>query len=523
MTHKVIGLSYLGAAVLMAFVGGYLDLGINYFFAYHSHITSIIYLPNEILYQAVMIYWVVIPVLFTALGHLLIPKAIGSKKMLSSTWTIVSFSVFTISFLLIIASIIVDKYFGFSVLVNDKYVSLSVLLPSIFDAEKFMKMDYQTIADLSSHPLANVSETSIQLIIIAVALNLVSLVMNGFHFILTCLIRRSKEIKIREWPIVVWMINLSSLYLIVFIFTLFAGIMIDHGHPLDTPSLYDPNTGFRPMLLGSFGSLWSFGFLQGYSVAHIFIALTGGILADIGLSRGRPFKWQKITTYIFVLFIGIVFLLDVLLTWNVMADTLLPIFYSQFYRPMYVFILFLTGLYIWNLIKRRISLKIEVLWAFGVLVSIAGDWIVNDPVPSRLDRPSYYGTQIVLFMDYNLIPIYIILFGGFAAIYHWFPKIIGRQYSKVLAYIHFVLTLVFFYGAILLRLVPLSWGDRQFTTWGNNNYPSINSELSSYPENTIILILALMTGLALTQLIWVYNMIWSGWKGKLVDIEDVKD
>ncbi|GMT50231.1 MAG: hypothetical protein IEMM0008_1770 [bacterium] len=165
-----------------------------------------------------------------------------------------------------------------------------------------------------------------------------------------------------------------------------------------------------------------------------------------------------------------------------------------------------------------ITLKVEVLWAFGVLVSLAVSWFFSDYDTSTLSDNTF---PYISHFHLTLIPITI--FGGFAAIYHWFPKIIGRQYNKVLAYIHFVLTVLFFYGTFLPMLLPSSMGHKQRIIEGytDKTYPK-SLELIFNPESINIFILVMTIGLALTQLVWVYNMIWSGWKGKPVDTKDIK-
>ncbi|GMT49887.1 MAG: cytochrome-c oxidase [bacterium] len=505
-THKVIGLSYIGAAVLMAFVGGSLALLFSSQLAFPEQFLLIgsEYNTSVTLHGMIMVLWVALPVLFSALGHLIIPKAIGSKKMFSSSLTVLSFGIFAISIFLFIASLIVDKYMGHSIFLSSALRGGNI-------ADQFMELGYHIFVLSTQSPdvSTSVSMISLHLMMAAIGLNLVSQIINGIHFVLTSLVRRFKEIKILKLPVVVWVINLSSIYLIVLLVPPIVGVAMILTDLLGGISFYGPNVGGDPILFQYIGSL---GFLAGYSVAHIFIALTGGILADIGLSLARPLKWQKITAYIFVLFIVVIFMLNMLFgfieSWNERTDGVDSIVYSGFYPPLHVVILFLTGLYIWNLIKRRFSLKVEVLWAFGMLASLIVTQVIGGHMRFSIDSLFFADNTTYTVVDYYPpMLILVFLFGGFAAIYHWFQEIIGRQYNKVLAYIHFVLTLIFFYGILLSRFLPLPMEPYQDTSPGTD------------PESINIFILAMTIGLALTQLVWVYNMIWSGWKGKLVDTE----
>jgi cytochrome c oxidase subunit 1 len=90
-----------------------------------------------------------------------------------------------------------------------------------------------------------------------------------------------------------------------------------------------------------------------------------------------------------------------------------------------------------------ISFPTPMLFALGTLgVFIIGglSGIFNGSAPADIYIHDTY--FVVAHFHYTLISA--TLFGGFAGIYYWFPKMVGRMLNEILGKLHFWLTFVFF-------------------------------------------------------------------------------
>ena len=100
------------------------------------------------------------------------------------------------------------------------------------------------------------------------------------------------------------------------------------------------------------------------------------------------------------------------------------------------------------------------------------------------------------------------LYGMFAGIYHWFPKMYGRMLNKNLGYVHFWVTAVCAYGVFFpMHFIGLAGLPRRYYT--NTNFPLFD-DLQNV--NVLITIFALVGGIF--QLVFLYNFFSSIFYGK---------
>jgi cytochrome c oxidase subunit 1 len=101
------------------------------------------------------------------------------------------------------------------------------------------------------------------------------------------------------------------------------------------------------------------------------------------------------------------------------------------------------------------------------------------------------------------------LYGLFAGVYHWFPKMFeGRMLNKNLGYIHFWITVVGAYGVFFpMHFIGMAGLPRRYYT--NTNFPYFD-DLTDI--NVVISVFAFFT--AVGQLVFLYNFIHSMFYGK---------
>ena len=100
------------------------------------------------------------------------------------------------------------------------------------------------------------------------------------------------------------------------------------------------------------------------------------------------------------------------------------------------------------------------------------------------------------------------LYGMFAGVYHWFPRMFGRMLNKNLGYVHFWVTAVCAYGVFFpMHFIGLAGLPRRYYT--NTNFPLFD-DLQNV--NVLITTFALIGGAF--QLVFLYNFFVSIFYGK---------
>ena len=100
------------------------------------------------------------------------------------------------------------------------------------------------------------------------------------------------------------------------------------------------------------------------------------------------------------------------------------------------------------------------------------------------------------------------LYGMFAGIYHWYPRLFGRMLNKNLGYIHFWITAICAYGVFFpMHFIGMAGLPRRYYT--NSNFPLFD-DLSNV--NVVITIFALIGGAF--QLVFLWNFFYSMFYGK---------
>jgi cytochrome c oxidase subunit 1 len=100
------------------------------------------------------------------------------------------------------------------------------------------------------------------------------------------------------------------------------------------------------------------------------------------------------------------------------------------------------------------------------------------------------------------------IFGMYAGIYHWFPKMYGRMMNKTLGYWHFWITIVTAYGVFWpMHFIGLAGLPRRY--YSNTAFPMFD-DLADV--NVVITIFALVGGSA--QIIFLANFFISMYRGE---------
>ena len=113
--HKMIGMQYLFTGMFMALIGGFAVYVFRMQVAFpgmsipgYGRVTATDYNALVTTHGSVMIFWVAMPVLIAALGNFLIPLMIGCDDMVFPRLNRLSYQIFLLSVIVLIASFFVD-------------------------------------------------------------------------------------------------------------------------------------------------------------------------------------------------------------------------------------------------------------------------------------------------------------------------------------------------------------------------------------------------------------------------------
>jgi cytochrome c oxidase subunit 1 len=147
------------------------------------------------------------------------------------------------------------------------------------------------------------------------------------------------------------------------------------------------------------------------------------------------------------------------------------------------------------------------LGALGVFIFGGLTGIFNGSAPVDIYIHDTY--FVVAHFHYTLFSN--VFFGGFAAIYFWFPKMFGRMMNEALGKIHFWLTFIFFNGVFIpMHLVGLRGMMRRIA-----NPLQYDFLKPIEPLNMFITMMAIL--LILSQVVFVINFFWSMARGKAAE------
>ena len=258
----------------------------------------------------------------------------------------------------------------------------------------------------------------------------------GFNFIVTIINMRAPGMTLMRMPPFVWMTLVTS-FLIILAFPVITVALVF--------LLFDRFTGthFFVPAGGADPLLWQHLFwLFGHPEVYILILPAMGIISEVLPTFSRkPLFGYPVVIYsgIFIGFMG----------WGVWSHHMFSVglgpLADSFFALTTMLIAIPTGVKIFNWIATlwggRIELKTPMLFALGFisLFTMGGlSGFMHASPPSDLQQTDTY---------FIVAHIHYVLFGGsifglFAGIYYWFPKMTGRLMNDTLGKLHFWIMLI---------------------------------------------------------------------------------
>jgi len=163
--------------------------------------------------------------------------------------------------------------------------------------------------------------------------------------------------------------------------------------------------------------------------------------------------------------------------------------------------------YITTIWKGNLQMNPAMLFSIGLVSTFITGGLTGIILGDSTLDINVHDTYFVV-AHFHLVMGISALYGMFAGIYHWFPKMFKRMLNKNLGYIHFWVTAVCAYGVFFpMHFIGLAGLPRRYYT--NTNFPLFD-DLQNV--NVLITTFALVGGAF--QLVFLFNFFYSIFYGK---------
>jgi cytochrome c oxidase subunit 1 len=167
--------------------------------------------------------------------------------------------------------------------------------------------------------------------------------------------------------------------------------------------------------------------------------------------------------------------------------------------------------YITTLWRGSIVFTPAMLFAIGLVSTFITGGVTGIILADSALDIAVHDTYFVV-AHFHIVMGMSAVFGMFAGVYHWFPKMYGRMLNTRLGYAHFWVTLVGAYGVFFpMHFVGLAGAPRRYYDYSVYNEFDTNTYEMMLDLNVIITVFAIVA--AIGQLIFLFNFFYSIYRG----------
>ena len=531
--HKVIGIQYTILALAAVLVGMTMSLLMRLKLTWpdsHWKILGLLfpsgapdgvmnpefYLSLVTMHGTIMVFFVLTTAPQGGFGNYFLPIQIGAEDMAFPLLNMLSFWVTLVGFIVILLAIVVEGNatvgHWFNENLNAVWAAGSGTVGPIGG--------WTGYAPLSALPNAGPGQgAGVNLWVISIAIFCVGSLLGALNFITTLLNMRTKGMSLMRMPLTCWAwFTTAVLALLSFPVLLGGGILLLLDRLAGTSffipgGLYvsgvlsgsSPNfplhTGGSPILWQHL--FWFFGHPEVYIAILPGMGATSHILATF--ARKPVFGYRAMVFAIFAIGLlgffvwGHHMFISGMSPYSAIAFSVLTLSIGV---PSAV----KTFNWLGTLWGGRIRFTCAMLFALGfVSLFVAGGISGLILGQSSLDL-SMHDTYIVP-AHFHLVMGVASIFGMFAALYFWFPKMFGRYMNESIGKIHFWITFIGVYCIFVpMHVMGLVGMPRRYSDFRNYHFLD-----NLHPLVLFVSIAAIITIVA--QLIFYFNVVWSVFKG----------
>jgi cytochrome c oxidase subunit 1 len=503
--HKMIAKQYLITGILMGIIGVVISLLFRLQLAWPEQsfkIFSIVlgdsYAPNGVMlndrylalvtiHGTIMVFFVLTAALSGTFSNLLIPLQLGARDMASGFLNMVSYWLFFLSSVIMVSSLFVESgpaSAGWTI-----YPPLSALPQAIPG-----------------------SGAGMTLWLVSMAIFIAASLMGSLNYIVTVINLRTKGMSLTRMPLTIWAFFVTAIIgVISFPVLLSAALLLIFDRSFGTSfflsDIYIAGEvlhyqGGSPVLFEHL--FWFLGHPEVYIILLPALGITSEVIATN--SRKPIFGYRAMIMSI----LAIAFLSTIVWGHHMFISGMNP-----FLGSVFTFTTLLIAIpsavkafnYITTLWKGNLQLNPAMLFSIGLVSTFITGGLTGIILGDSTLDINVHDTYFVV-AHFHLVMGISALYGMFAGIYHWFPKMFGRMLNKNLGYVHFWVTAICAYGVFFpMHFIGLAGLPRRYYT--NTNFPLFD-DLQNV--NVLITVFALIGGAF--QLVFLYNFFSSIFYGK---------
>jgi len=378
-----------------------------------------IYLALVTIHGTIMVFFVLTAGLSGTFSNLLIPLQIGARDMASGFLNMISYWLF--------------------------FVSSVIMVISLFVSAGPAAAGWTIYPPLSALPLAQGgSGMGMTLWLVSMAIFIASSLLGSLNYIVTVINLRTKGMSMTRLPLTIWAFFITAVIgVISFPVLLSAALLLIMDRSFGTSFFLSDifiqgevlhYQGGSPVLFEHL--FWFLGHPEVYIVLLPALGITSEIIATN--SRKPIFGYRAMVASILAILIAI------------------PSAVKAFN-------------YITTLWKGNLQFNPAMLFSIGLVSTFITGGLTGIILGDSALDINVHDTYFVV-AHFHLVMGISALYGMFAGIYHWFPKMFGRMLNKNLGYIHFWVTAICAYGVFFpMHFIGMAGLPRRYYT--NSNFP----------------------------------------------------
>ena len=507
--HKMIGKQFLMTAVFMGLVAMMLSILFRIQIAWPGESSDFLsfflgekWAPNGVLKEdmylglvtihgTIMVFFLLTGGLSGTFSNILIPLQLGARDMASGFLNMLSFWGFALSSIIMLISLFVES--GPAMAGWTVYPPLSALPQAVSG-----------------------SGLGMTLWLVSMTIFIASSLIGSLNYIVTIINLRTKGMTMSRMPLTIWAFFVTAILgVLSFPVLLSAALLLMMDRLMGTSFYLSDIIVGGEMLTNHGGSpilyqhlFWFLGHPEVYIVLLPALGLSSEIIATN--SRKPIFGYKAMIGSI--LAIGF-------LSFIVWGHHMFVTGMNPFLGSVFVFTTLLIAIpsavkvfnYITTLWKGSLVLTPAMLFAIGLVSTFITGGVTGIILADSALDIMLHDTYFVV-AHFHIVMGMSAVFGMFAGVYHWFPKMFGRMMNTRLGYAHFWVTLIGAYGVFFpMHFVGLAGAPRRYYDYSSYSEFDNNSFELMVDLNQIITAFAIIA--AVGQVLFLFNFFYSIFRG----------
>jgi cytochrome c oxidase subunit 1 len=391
-------------------------------------------------------------------------------------------------------------------------VSSVIMLSSLFVEMGPAAAGWTIYPPLSAVPTAMPgSGMGMTLWLVSMSLFIIGSLLGSLNYIVTIINLRTKGMSMTRLPLTIWTFFLTAILGVLSFPVLFsAALLLIFDRSLGTSFFLSDimiagellnNQGGSPIL---FEHLFWF---LGHPEVYIIILPALGITSEVISTNSRKpiFGYRAMIGSI----LAIAFLSFIVWGHHMFITGMDP-----FLGSVFTFTTLLIAIpsavkafnYMTTLWKGNLQFTPAMLFSIGLVSTFVAGGLTGIILGDSALDINVHDTMFVV-AHFHIVMGLSAIFGMFAGVYHWYPRMYGRMMNKRMGYLHFWITFISAYGVFFpMHFLGLAGLPRRYFT--NAEFPMFD-ELQDI--NLIITVFALLGGIV--QLVFLFNFFYSMWRG----------